>query len=482
MTRSNTFLARVANAAAALTGRPTGPVSVRRFDAAGNGRAWGNPHFGRVATETLAATATVRSRARHAYANNAHARAAVDAWAAALVGTGARPTPSHPSADIRAEIGAAVDEWANEADIGGRSDWWSLQADIVRELVIAGEALVLMIDTPDGLRLRQIPVELLDDSETRDLANGGSIVGGVEFDAQGRRVAYWIRPEQAASAYASWAPAKRMDAADVLHIFKQIGAGQVRGISWLAPVLLKLNEIDQLSDALLVGFKVSAMFCAVLTNENDLSGDHPFDGQQDHSIVTGGLEPGTIKVAPGGYKLNFASPMQAQQAPDFLSAEIRTVAVGMGVPSHLVSGDLSKANYGSLRADLVSFRQRVEQVQYGVLAPQLLRPVHSRAVTSLIFSGAISGTDFEAAPRDWTGAEFIMPAQPWIDPAKDAQALETLMGAGLMSRRQAVAERGWSVEAVDAEIAADREREAALGLNFAAAPKPISKEADSADA
>lgn len=481
MSARNTMLARVAKAAAVLTGNDRRPTSVRRFDAASNGRPWGQPTFGRVATETLAAATIVRSRARHAYANNAHARAAVDAWVAALVGTGARPSPAHPQADVRAEIGAAVDGWADVADITGRADWWSMQAEIAREVVIAGEALVLLIDTPEGLRLRQIPAELLDDSETRDLANGGSIVGGVEFDAYGRRVAYWIRPEQAASAYASWAPPKRIDAADVLHVLKPIGAGQVRGISWLAPILLKLNEIDQLSDALLVGFKTAAMFAGFLTNENDLSGDQPFDGQQDGSIMNGGLEPGTIKVVPAGYKLNLTTPPQAQQAPEFLSAEIRTVAVGMGVPAHLVSGDLSKANYGSLRADLVSFRQRVEQVQYGILAPQLLRPIHSRAVTSLIFSGAIEAPDFEAHPRDWTSAEFIMPAQPWIDPAKDAQALQTLMDAGLMSRRQAVAERGWAVEPLDAEIAADRAREAALGLSFAATPKPQTKDVDSDD-
>lgn len=40
-----------------------------------------------------------------------------------------------------------------------------------------------------------------------------------------------------------------------------------------------------------------------------------------------------------------------------------------------------------------------------------------------------------------------------------------------MSRRQAVAERGYSVETLDAEIAADREREARLGLTFTA-PNP----------
>jgi len=112
------------------------------------------------------------------------------------------------------------------------------------------------------------------------------------------------------------------------------------------------------------------------------------------------------------------------------------------------------------------FKQRVEANQYGVLAPQMLRPVFARATTSLILAGTLEAPDFEAAPRDWLGAEFIMPAQPWIDPAKDAAAARDMIAAGLKSRRQAVAELGWSVEALDTEIAADRAREAALGLAF----------------
>ena len=57
---------------------------------------------------------------------------------------------------------------------------------------------------------------------------------------------------------------------------------------------------------------------------------------------------------------------------------------------------------------------------------------------------------------------------------KDAQAQTLLLEKGLLSRRQAVAALGYSVERLGAEIAADREREAALGLNFSE-NKPESK-------
>jgi capsid protein len=78
-----------------------------------------------------------------------------------------------------------------------------------------------------------------------------------------------------------------------------------------------------------------------------------------------------------------------------------------------------------------------------------------------LLAGRISG---EA--EDLFAVEFITPAKPWVDPQKDASAEELALRLGLKSRRQAVAEQGWDIEALDAEIAADRARETALGLKF----------------
>ena len=53
-----------------------------------------------------------------------------------------------------------------------------------------------------------------------------------------------------------------------------------------------------------------------------------------------------------------------------------------------------------------------------------------------------------------------------MDPLKDARAEIEQIEAGLKSRTQALAERGYDAEQVDGEIAADRAREQKLGLVF----------------
>ena len=142
----------------------------------------------------------------------------------------------------------------------------------------------------------------------------------------------------------------------------------------------------------------------------------------------------------------------------------------------MLSGDLSNANYSSIRAGLLPFRARVEQIQYGILVPQLLRPVWRRWLATSVLSAALDLPDFESSRSDYEAVEWIPPRHMQVDPAKDTQAVKDMLGAGLLSRRQAVAEQGWNVEALDEEIAADRERETELGLNFTASDNGASDE------
>jgi lambda family phage portal protein len=249
----------------------------------------------------------------------------------------------------------------------------------------------------------------------------------------------------------------------MLHIMEPLGPGQVRGVSWFAPVLMLLSELDGLEDALRVGFKVAAMHAGFLVDMNG-SGDMPFDGEQSGSVLETGLEPGTLRYLPSGYDVKFSTPQQAQQSAEFVSHQLRAIAAGLGIPAHLLSGDLREANYGSLRAGTISFRQRLEQVQFGTLAPQLLTPVYERVVSALILSGRVAAPDFESNPAAYFACEHYPPPIPWLDPQKDVAAVKGAIDAGLMSRRQAVAERGYSIETLDEERAADAQREAALGL------------------
>ncbi|CAA7626620.1 Bacteriophage capsid protein (fragment) [Magnetospirillum sp. SS-4] len=84
-----------------------------------------------------------------------------------------------------------------------------------------------------------------------------------------------------------------------------------------------------------------------------------------------------------------------------------------------------------------------------------------------VLSRALDIPGYERNRASFIACAWLPPKWDWVDPLKDTKAEIEQIGAGLKSRTQALAERGFDVEQVDAEIAADREREQRLGLQFA---------------
>lgn len=449
----NRILGRKAPQGVTSSIRPStdAPEFSRSLDGATGGRR-GAPlgHFHNVNAEVGAGAHLVSRRAAYLATNNPWIANGTGNLTSYLTGTGARPAPRAGNAELRRDLIARFDVWAEDADHAGRTDFYGLQAIMARDLVVSGEALAIMHDSPDGLRIQALPSELLDRSRTGVLANGRYTSQGVEFDAGGRRIAYWILPERPESSVTVAAPAVRVPAADVIHVVHPIGPGQVRGLSWLAPAILPASELDTLQDALLVSAKVAALHAGFIRDAGDTGtlGDE-WDGETV-------FEPGALTRLPAGTDVTFNSPQQLREAPELVRTSLRSLAAALGLPPHLLDGDLERANYSSLRAGLLPFRRRMEQAQHGTLVPQMLRPVWRRWLAREVLEGLDAPL---AVACDWQFPRF-----EFVDPGKDIAATREAIDAGLQSRTAAIAELGWNADDIDAERAADIERERELGL------------------
>ncbi|SLN77702.1 phage portal protein [Roseisalinus antarcticus] len=418
--------------------------------AAGFGRA-----FGSHGPETLAAGPTLRPRARSAHANNPLVRNAVDAFVAETVGAGIEAISAHPDPAMAETISGAF--YAAELDADGRTDFRGMTAAAVLAVLVDGEAF-FVAERRDGRTVwRHIPAEFVDESDTRELSDG-YVVAGIEFANDGTRRAYHVRPQRPTDLFPGTHASIRVPAEDMLHVFRPLGPGQVRGVSALAPILSTLSEYGQSSDALLVKLKATAMHVAFITDVNGTAAS-AYDAA---GIGEEGLSPGTVYRLGIGEDVRTAFPDAAQDAPAFLKTMRQQIAAGLGVPTHLLDGDLSDANYSSLRAGLLPFRAKVEQFVYHTLVPQFLDPIFRRFVTDEYLAGRLDLPDLAPALK----AEWLPPRHAQVDPQKDMAAAETALRLGLTSRRQAVAQMGWNVAELDSEIAADRAREAGLGLSF----------------
>ena len=113
---------------------------------------------------------------------------------------------------------------------------------------------------------------------------------------------------------------------------------------------------------------------------------------------------------------------------------------------------------------------------------QLCRRVWARWMDTAVLAGAIDLPDYNRRRREYLAFGWLPPKWDWVDPLKDARAEIEQIEAGLKSRTQALAERGYDAEQVDAEIASDRARQKSLGLSFVslgpASSNPTSSESN----
>lgn len=449
----------------------TGTTATRSFEAATPGRRR-LPEMAQPRAVTTASAGTLMRRARYARANAPLASAATIAFVSAMTGTGIKPQASSV-----AELAAAFETWTDDADATGATDWYGLQAATAEGLMVDGEAFFIVSMGPTGPRLSQLDPDQIDRSLFRTLANGGAIEGGVEVDASGRPQAYWVLPRAPGAIDFHYA-AQRIDARDIIHVFEKRWPGQVRGVSMFAPILQRLADLDSAQDAQLTRQKVAAMLTGFIT---DVNGTRPNFGPDDElkdGAIEASLEPGTMQELPPGRDVRFSDPAKVgAEVIEFMSLTADEVAAGLGMPPFVLTGRLGEVNFSSARVGLVQFRRRIEALQYSTIVHQMCRPVWQRFVTWMILTGRYNAPDFEANPRKYFKVNWIPPKNEWLDPLKDVTAEIAAIRAGLISRRQAVAARGLDIDSLDAEIAADRAREAALRIAFDTTLPAVAQEA-----
>ncbi|MCA1777154.1 MAG: phage portal protein [Loktanella sp.] len=437
------------------------PGRKRSLDAAGGGRRWRDAPLTANAGTIHGGAATIAGRASHFALNSPLGARAVEVLVANAVGSGIKPRSLHPRDGVRDTLHRRFLAWTDEADADGLSDFFGLQQAAMRDLVIHGEALFQII--PDRMTLaptlRRLHPEQLDRSLTRQ-SDDNVIYSGIEFDRTGRRVAYHVRPHAPGDMLAGMAATPtRMGADEVLHVYRPLAPGQVRGLSWFAPVLLTARDLDTLADAMTVRARVAALFAGFIRKPD---GQPILDGEQSGAELDVSMEPGALVNLGAGDDVTFPTMPDQGGAAGLMEQQLRAIASGLGITYEQLTGDFSQVNYSSARAALLEFRRFIGGVQHHTLIHQFSRPIWREWVRAQVLAGGIPAAEFARDRADFMAVKWLPPAWQWVDPLKDAKAAETEINANLRSRAEVIAERGYDVEEVDQEIASDAARLARL--------------------
>ena len=422
------------------------------------------------------AMARLRDRARDLVRNNPYAACAVKRHAANAIGEGIVPRAIKTVDDIFAR-------WAEQADADGRTDFYGLQTLVVRTLVESGEVLIRKRPTwgsyePLPLQVQVMEPDFLDPGQdTARSTDGGWVRHGIRYDAQGKRTGYYLYRQHPGAVDLSARnrfESTLVPAEEVLHVYDPLRAGQGRGVTWFAPALIRLRDLDDYDEAELVRKKIEACLAAFVTTDDEqrtLGAASVEDGDAPQRRLED-FNPGMVEYLRPGESVTLSQPGFApgDAYSKYMSQQLHAIASALDLTYEIMTGDLSQVNFSSARMGLLQFRYRIRQVQTQILLPQLLMPVW-RWFTEI---GSVSGILRKQAdgriPVQWTYPRFES-----VQPLDDAKEEELRLRTGTLTWPGAVAARGFDPNDQFAEIVAWNKKFDAADLVLDGDPRKVAK-------
>lgn len=393
---------------------------------------------------------TVVARSRHQATENDYARKFVSMVKNNVVGpTGLRlrALPRDPNGKVDTAAKDAIEEaWRVQSRPGN----WEVTGQMSRAMferlwiggcAIDGEAIALIVSgegsTDTGFGLQIIDTMRLDPSHNEQLGGGRFIRAGIEYNANGRPVAYhFIEEDPSLPLYAVGYYGRtyqRIDATRVIHSFIPELVGQRRGIPWMSTALWRMRNLKGFEDAAVVNARIGAAKMGFFKDPN---------GELETENLPMDAEPGTFENIGGLDFVQFNPQFPEQSTEAFIRSQLRGIASGIGVSYNGLASDLTAVNFSSLRDGKNDERDAWKVFQEWMI-DTFERKVFERWIERAVLSGAIRirGNPLRVDQIEkYKSAEFKGRRWAWVDPQADVAAAKMAVEARLASRTKYIEE------------------------------------------
>jgi lambda family phage portal protein len=412
----------------------------------------------------------IRTYCRHLERNNPTAQAAVLALDALVIGSGIDLEPDTGDDATNGLARKIFYDWMRSVAVDG-SDIYQLQHTAMRECPVAGEWVWRVIPGGDGpINLRVLPLEgeWLSDAEGAAPENGCTMAAGVELDRYGTPVSYFLAPPEGGKP-------EKVKASSIIHGFEKKRSLQARGEPWFTPVIETLMNERDLVDVELRAATVTANIGLAIESEYHDRVDTTEHGDSDDPVQALGLGS-VVRLYPGEKVNAFHHTRPSQQIAPFRQMLRGDIAAALRIPQRFLDRDVSRANYSSMRADMLDTQRLLQPIRemvghktigalYRIAAPYI----------SAMIGIAIDPSRYRLLPD----------GQPYVDPVKDINAATAAIAAGLSTHEAEIGARGGDYRQVWAQLAKEQAEMAALGITTsqpsAAPPSKPSKPEDEED-
>ena len=411
----------------------------------------------------------LRARARDLSINNDYARKYLQMVVSNVVGAKgiilqvkSKTTKGKLNVKANRQVEQGWKEWSQARNCAwdGRLSFIEMQRLFIESAARDGEVLVRLIkdESKFGFKLQFLDVNRLDENLNKDLGNGLVISMGIEFDTTGRPVAYHLINNLDNQINAGQRT-ERVPAENIIHAFMGERPEQIRGASWMASAMSRMQMLGAYEEAELVAARVGACKMGFYTSE---AGDS-FIGEEDESgNLISEAEAGIFEQLPAGTSFTSFDPTHPTTAfKDFNKAILRGIASGLGVAYNSLSSDLEGVSYSSIRSGTIEERDQW-RVKQNWMIQHFMNPLYEKWLSMQLLNNSI-GLDminFDSLMEiRWQAKSWN-----WVDPLKDIQASIQAINAGLKTNSEVIAEQGGDIEDVYDQLAYEQQLAKEKGL------------------
>lgn len=402
----------------------------------------------------------LRLRSRDLYAGGGLARSGPNTLTTNVIGWGVQPKPKIDgellglSDEKRAEWEKGVlREWRLWAespmcDAERQQNFYGLQWLAFLSMLVSGDVFSLFGMKENKRTPYQTVIRLLEadriatedsagESTIRELDGGGRVVDGVELDAEGAVVAFWVASRQPLAEEDSRevtytrieAFGKDTGYPNMLHVMTYERPEQRRGVPFVAANIENLKQFDRYLTAELAAQVVASMLTAFIINDADGAGTGLEDAVNEDEKVSDDelhleLKPGAIYDLPPGKKIETVNPLRNNTAFEgFVTTFETIIGSGFSIPKEVLIHKYD-SNYTAARSALLDFWKtvRVYRKQFN---EQFNQPIWEAFLAEAVATGRIEAPGFFEDPairQAWSGCMWTGVTMGHVDPKKEVEA------------------------------------------------------------
>ena len=413
----------------------------------------------------------LRTRARDLTVNNDYARKYMQMVVSNVVGSngiGLQVKSKTPKGKLNVKSNRQVEqgwkEWSNARNCAfdTRLSFVEMQRLFIETAARDGEVLVRIIrdDSKFGLKLQFLDSNRLNEELNKELDDGACIKMGIEFDYTGKPIAYHINQYLDDQIY-NHGVTERIPAENMIHCFMGERPEQIRGATWMASAMSRMQMLGAYEEAELVAARIGACKMGFYTSE---AGDSYIGEEDDQGNLISQAEAGIFEQLPAGTSFTAFDPTHPTSAfKDFNKAILRGISSGLGVAYNSLSSDLEGVSYSSIRSGTLEERDQW-RVKQSWMINHFMMPIYERWLSMQLLTNTLGQgmTEYETL----LNVRWQAKTWNWVDPLKDIKASVEGINAGIKTRGEVIAEQGGDIEDVFDQLAYEQELAKEKGLNL----------------